>query len=185
MELSINIIHKSEQVERMNVLKKELEEQGIGNYNLWEGVYHPESVVTGINKAHKQIVEWAKENDLWEVIIMEDDVKFCGKGAFDYYLKNKPDDFDIYLGGIFLGVMNDENIVGRFTGMTCYCVLKRFYEKFLAVDEKEHIDIALSHLGKYVVCNPFIVTQHNGVSSNTTRYENYEAIFENRKLYNQ
>lgn len=183
MAIQLNIIHKSEQVERMKLLKKELEEQCINEYNLWEGIYHSESVVRGINLAHKQIVEWAKENNLGEALIAEDDIKFCGKGAFDFYINNKPDDFDLYLAGVFLGEVDENNVTKKFTGMTLYMVNNRFYDEFLSTDEHEHIDIALAYKGVYKVCNPFVATQHNGLSSNSGRYENYNHIFENRKLY--
>ena len=66
---------------------------------------------------------------------MEDDVYFPAQDGFEYFLKNKPDDFDIYLGGIYLGSdkvkeMN-QRIRHRFSGLHCYIVHERFYDTFL------------------------------------------------------
>jgi hypothetical protein len=180
-----NIIHDTSRVDRMEVLKKEIEQQGIEKYNLWDAVYDVRSVYAGINKAHKQIVQWAKENELPEVLIMEDDVKFLGEGAFKYFIENKPKDYDLYLAGIFLGVLQEDNTVKEFTGMTCYFVNEKFYDTFLSVEENKHIDAALSGLGDYKVCVPFVAIQHDGMSSNTQTFCSFSHIFEHRPLFNR
>lgn len=179
----INIIHMPDRADRMEILLVELKNQKINNFNLWDGVHDQESIIKGINKAHKQIVQYAKDEGLKEVIIAEDDIKFLGEGAYDYFIENKPQDFDIYLAGIFLGIINDDNIVKEFTGMTLYIVAERFYDIFLNSDNDKHIDHALSNKGLYKVCNPFVAIQHNGVSDNQKCYCNYDIIFENRNLY--
>jgi hypothetical protein len=109
-------------------------------------------------------------------MIGEDDLKFSSPGAWKYFLEKKPKDFDIYLGGIFLGQPDENNIVKEFTGMTLYCIHSRFYDTFLNTPEDEHIDRALGNLGKYVVCNPFVVTQWDGWSSNTGKMETYKDL---------
>jgi hypothetical protein len=185
MELLImvlNIIHKSERIDRMGALSKELVTQEINDYRFWEGI-HGRTTYEGINLAHKQIIRYAKERELSKILIAEDDIKFSDAGAFGYFLQNEPEDYDIYLGGIFLGHINN-GIALRFTGMTLYMVHERFYDAFLKTPDDMHIDHALAEVGgRYVVCDPFVVTQHNGKSDNTGRHENYDFIFENRKLY--
>lgn len=179
-----NILHNSNRQDRLPILVNELETQGISQYRLWDNIYAP-SIIKSINKGHKQIVEYAKQEGLPEVLIMEDDVKFLGNGAFKYFIDNKPAVYDIYLASIFLGILSPENTVKEFTGMTCYIVHQNFYNTFLNADEKIHIDAALSFLGKYIVCNPFVAIQHNGYSDNAQSHQNYDAIFKERNLFNQ
>lgn len=182
--MKANIIYSDRCQDRLPRLLKELEGQGIGYYELWEGIVDKYSTKKGINQSHKQIVEYAKLADWNDVLIMEDDIRFCGKGAFDFFLENKPKEFDIYLSGIYLGEIMPDNTVKSFSGLHCYIVNSKFYDKFLATPDDEHIDRALSNLGLYKVCNPFAAIQYNGFSSNTKKEENYDFLLENRDLYN-
>jgi len=180
-----NIIHDTSRIDRMEVLKKEMEQQEIEKYNLWDAIHDVRSVQAGISKAHKQIVQWAKDNELPEVLIMEDDIKLLGEGAFKYFMDNKPKSYDLYLAGIFLGLLQEDNTVKEFTGMTCYFVNEKFYDTFLGVEEKIHIDAALSNLGDYKVCVPFVAIQHDGFSQNTNSFCSFKHIFEHRPLFNR
>jgi hypothetical protein len=180
----INIIHNSERLDRLKTLEYELENQGIKDWNKWDAIYDVKGAHIGINAAHKQIVRWAKEQGLPEVLIGEDDLKFTDKGAFDYFISNKPLDYDLYLCGIFCGQINDNNLTKEFTGMTLYFVNERFYDTYLSLDPNKHIDAALANNGKYVVSNPFVAVQYNGFSDNTKTYCNFDAILQRRKLFN-
>lgn len=180
MRLNIIIGNRAE---RMPRLMKELETQGITDYEFWPGIYVP-SIKKSINLAHKQIVEYAKIAEWDEVCVGEDDLKFSSPGAWNYFLKNKPCDFDMYLGGIFLGIPDENNVVKAFTGMSCYVVAKRFFDTFLSVPDEDHIDRSLDGLGRYVVCNPFVVTQYDGWSANTGKMETYTKLQEGRIFFN-
>lgn len=179
--MTANIIHKDDRPERIEPLMKQLSEQGINHFRLWDGI-HARTVVEGVNLAHKQIIQNAKDYGLEKVLVFEDDIEFFGKGAFDYYLKHEPDEYDIYLGGIYLGKIVN-GVAMYFTAMHCYMVHSRFYNTFLSVPNDMHIDHALAGLGLYVVCDPFICRQSNGHSSNTGKYENYDILFNNRNIY--
>lgn len=179
--MRLNVIVGSRS-ERLPHLLNELITQGISDNELWEGIFLP-SVKKSINLAHKQIVEYAKLADWDEVAIAEDDIRFTHTNSWNYFLSNKPEDFDIYLGMIYLGEIDENNIVENFTGLTLYIVSKRFYDTFLSVPEDEHLDRALGGLGKFVVCYPFVAKQYNGFSSNTGKVENYDKLLENRKFY--
>lgn len=168
--------------ERLPNLKKELDEQGITDYDFWPGIFLP-SIKASINAAHKQIVEYAKLAEWEEVCIAEDDLKFSSKGAWDYFLKQKPNDFDLYLGGIFLGQPDENGVVRSFTGMTCYVVARRFYDTFLTVPDDDHIDRLMDGLGRYIVCDPFVVTQYDGRSGNTGKEESYGHLQMGRNFY--
>lgn len=179
--MNLNIICGN-RAERLPRLYRELEIQGIENYELWQGVFLP-SIKKSINLAHKQIVEYANVAGWEEVCIAEDDIEFTHPNSWNYFLNQKPKDFDIYLSMVYLGQPDENGIVKDFTGLTLYIVSRRFYETFLSVDENEHIDRALMGLGKYVVCHPFIAKQHNGWSSNTGKMENYDELLKNRQFY--
>jgi len=177
-----NILHNHARNDRRVILEKELAEQGIEQYRLWD-IIHAPTVIESINIGFKQMVQWAKDEGLPEVLLFEDDIKFLGAGAFDYYIKLKPKHFDLYLGSIFLGALNHDNTVDEFTGMTILMVHSRFYDTFLNTPTKMHIDHALANKGLYCVCNPFVAIQHSGYSDNTKSFQNYDHIFLERNLY--
>jgi hypothetical protein len=162
---------------------EELKTQDITDYDLWNGVYLP-SVKAGINAAHKQIVEYAKMAGWREAAIAEDDIQFSHPGSWQYFLSQKPEDYDIYLGMVFLGQPDDNGIVSDFTGLTIYIIHQRFYDRFLSMPGDEHIDHLLSKTGgKFIVCRPFIARQYNGWSSNTGKFESYDKLLEYREFY--
>lgn len=179
----LNIIHLPHRTDRMETLQTELAGQEISDFRIWNGIIERNFPRRGISKAHKQIVFHAKKNKLPHVLICEDDICFSGKGAFDYYLSKIPEIFDIYLGGVYYGDVNDANLVDDFSGLTLYLVHAGFYDTFLSLPEHLNIDRALKGHGLYVVCDPFVVRQHNGYSDNTRQRVNYDHWLVNRKFY--
>lgn len=160
----------------------ELERQGVLDYEFWDGIYLP-SIRASINAAHKQIVEFARLAEYPEVCIAEDDIVGTHPNSWNYFLSQKPKEYDMYLSMVYLGdVINGR--VESFTGMTLYSVSRKFYDKFLSVDPNEHIDRALAGLGDYHVCHPFTFIQRNGFSSNTGKMEEYDQLLNGRILYN-
>lgn len=170
-------------MDRMKVLEHELKTQGIEQYHIWD-IVHANSITGSINRSHKQIVQWAKDEGLEKVLIFEDDIKFTDEGAFSYYLSNEPSEYDIYLGGIYLGKI-ENGIAKEFTAMHCYIVHNRFYDTFLSTDKDKHIDHSLRGIGIYKVCNPMVAIQHNGFSDNSKRHENFEILTGNKNLFKQ
>lgn len=168
---------------RIPILLNELQQQGITEFNIVEGIHDKHSVVRSINLSHKKIVLQALEDGLPEVCIFEDDIKFTAPGAFSHFLTQKPTDFDLYLGGIYLGDIAPDNTTKDFTALHCYIISERFYDTFLSLPEDKHIDTCLKGLGKYVVCNPMIAIQHPGYSANTGKEETYDNLYLNRKYF--
>lgn len=178
----LNII-TGHQASRTEPLMNEIKRQGITNYKLWPSVYL-KSIKASINRAHRQIVEFARLAEFAEVIIAEDDFEGTHPDSFKHFLSQKPDDFDIYMSMVYLGDLDENNKVQSFTGMTLYCVASKFYDKFLSVDPEQHIDHALSNIGgDFYVCNPFTFIQRPGISANTGKYEVYDSLLANRKLF--
>ncbi len=181
--MQLHIIHLKHRIDRLQQLNNQLFEQNIDHYRLWDGILDEKSPKRRIAKAHKQIIEWAGNQNLPSIVIAEDDIKFTAPGAFEYFIKNEPKEFDLYLGGITYGSINSDNSVSDFSGMHLYKINQKFYETFLSIPEGKDIDRSLANKGKFVVCNPFVAIQHNGFSDNQKKHQNYDLHFHNRKLY--
>lgn len=180
--MELNIIHLEQRKDRFKLLENQLVEQNIVKYRLWEGIVD-KNPKRGIAKAHKQIIEWANNQNLPSIIVAEDDIKFTARGAFEYFLQNEPQDYDIYLGGIIYGNINSDNSVNDFSGTHLYKINKRFYNTFLSLSEEKDIDRSLANKGKFIVCNPIVAIQHNGFSDNRKRHQNYDRHLQNRQLF--
>jgi len=179
----IGIIHVEKDTDRYNRLLKELEQQGIKDYTIFPAVHDIRSVKRGINLAHKSVIEYAKEAGFEEVCVMEDDLRFTNPNSFNYFLKSKPTDYDLYLGGIYVGDIFPDKTVKSFSGFHLYLCHSRFYDKFLATEEDAHVDREMTGLGRFVVCEPFAAIQYNGFSSNTGKEEVYDHLLHGRRLY--
>lgn len=163
-------------------LQKEIQTQGL-SVRYWPAIKDPlNRTFVGIGEAHKQIVRWAMLNNLPEVCIMEDDCSFFAPGAWEYFLSQKPEDFDIYLGGVFHG-LNEDNTTFDWCGMTLYIVNQRFYQTFLSVPQVNHIDRALAGKGKYIVCDPMVCTQKSGYSFNKRTWDCYDRYLSGKRLF--
>lgn len=195
----VNIIHDTEHIlvpkgdpreqelhgylnDRYAALQKEIEVQGM-DVRYWPAIKDPlNRTFVAISQAHKQIVHWAMLQGLPEVCIAEDDLCFFAPGAWDYFLSQKPTDYDIYLGGVFHG-LNEDNTTTDWCGNTLYTVNQRFYETFLSVPLLNHLDRALAGKGRYVVCDPMICTQKGGYSFQKKAFDSYERYLQGRRLF--
>jgi hypothetical protein len=178
----VNIIHLPEREDRLELLQKEIDAQGL-TVVYWPGVKDPlNRVFVGISQAHKQIVRDAKAKKLPMVCIAEDDLYFFAPGAWQYFLDNIPTDFDIYLGVVFHG-LNEDNTTDDWCGMGLYIVNERFYDTFLAANEVNHLDRALARKGRFVVCDPMICSQRAGFSDNKKHWDSYDRYLVGKRLF--
>lgn len=167
---------------RFDSFTKEMNEQGINDYKIWDGI-HDVNKIRAISRAHKQIVQYAKENKLPEVCIMEDDCIFLSKGAFEYFVQNKPNEYSLYLGGISNLLERDDDYITNFRGMTLYFISEQFYDTFLSVPENVNIDAGLKALGKYYLCNKVVCSQRAGYSYHKKRHTDYSHLLKQYELY--
>lgn len=178
--MKINVIHNPENKERgVKMFSEILRQTARPLIVFWPAIYDTPTC-KGISRAHKQIVR-AHLNEP-EVIIMEDDVRIPSEKGLEYFLENKPDDFDLYLSGVYTGSPKD-GIVKTFSGLHLYIVNQRFYETFLKADENKPLDRGLAGKGLFKVCYPYAAIQYNGYSENTGREENYDSYLKGRKIY--
>lgn len=130
----------------------------------------------GISKSHRGIVQYAQNNNLDEVLILEDDVCFLDKMTLVRLInlsKLVPKDCDLLMAGVYDGTIAEEfstyaKLGDRISGLHCYIVKKKFYEKFLSADPIYNLDYYLSVELKAVsyCAYPFLAIQHEGHSYN-------------------
>lgn len=154
-------------------LEVELTQQKIDT-KIWPCVPDNQDVVRSISLSHKQIIAFAKEHHLPEVCIMEEDVMFPSPDGWQYFLENKPANFDLYLGGAYnlneaaykrIREQSGPVEIHNFAGLHCYIINESYYDKFLSIPEDKHIDDQPG-MGRFYVCAPFAALQHPGWSAN-------------------
>lgn len=191
MSIVVNVINLPHRQDRMMSAIAQSVEQGF-DIRRWNGIID-KPPFKGISRAHKQIIQFAKENNIEEAIVMEDDCVFTAPGAFDFFIKNKPEDFDIYFGMIYSAQIEGNRIINGFSGMTFYIVNKRFYDFFLSAPDTDtdkikadHIDRWLGNTAfkhKYIVCSEFVCYQIEGFSDNHKQKSNYQPYYVDKKWY--
>ncbi len=177
------VINLPERTDRLKVFKNELKYIGSPEFTIIEGVKNKHSH-RGIGQAHLNCIQYAKENKLPYILVMEDDVRFQGKEKTLNYinecLENLPSEWDVLLGGVYLAKnkkpYNDYwHSVGEFCGLQFYIVNANAYDKFLSYDFSIHIDRWVNKGGlKSFVSSKFFATQYTGISDNTGRRVDYE-----------
>lgn len=181
--MTLHIIHLPHRTDRWELLLKEFQQESITDYKIWNGIVDSSKAAKGISRSHKQIVQFALENEYPEVLIGEDDLHFTAPGAFAYFLGEKPTDYDIYLGGPSHGKLDSANKVKDFAGLLLYIIHRRFYETFLSIPDDQHIDRGLRCKGEFIVCNPWPVIEHSGYSDNLKEYCDASIYYGHRQLF--
>lgn len=178
--MKLYIIYDDRRFEKYPLLIKELEEQGITDYELIPAIIDKRSVVESINAGHKALVRMAKEKKMPYIAIAEDDLMFTAKGAWQYFLDNIPETYDVYVAATYLMPLE----MNLLTGFHLYIVHEKFYDKFLSVKDDEHIDNAVCDLkGDYKICYPFPALQRAGFSSNSKVEVNYNNLIKEKDIY--
>lgn len=169
----------------------ELKRQNIVDFEIWPCLIYPE-VVRSISESHKMIVRDAKEKGLERCCIAEDDLMFPAEDGWQYFLKNEPDFYDIYSAANYIsferptnkGVFKTKYVIG----FHLYMVHSRYYDTFLNVDSKQHIDGAQKSENMYVVY-PFAALQRPGYSANNrdamgnSAMVNYNKMLKSEDIY--
>lgn len=186
-----NFINLDFREDRFNHIMSEIHKQGITDYKKFDGIHDKHFPKKGILQAHKSVVREAKENGWQSVIVAEDDLRFFAPGAWQYFLDNTPDDYDIYFAMIYVGdVDSDNRIISTCSGMTMYRVHERFYDIFLSIPEHDggvHIDRYITSMHdkyKFFVCDKYVCEQIGGTSDNTKKKNNdYTPLLKGKPLF--
>lgn len=180
-----NTIQYNESVRRKQSFEKEMKDHGV-EYKVWDAVYHHPPIYSnqltkeqkafnmqkmamqGCMQSHKMIVNDARRNNLPVCCIGEDDIKFFALGAWDYFLKQMPETFDLYLGTSYsLHEYPNGKVDKLFDSMILYVISARFYDEFLELSEENHLDRQLSALvdkKDFRICLPYVCKQIDGYS---------------------
>ena len=188
MSNTLHILHPSSRKDRYELLIPQLESQGIEDYVLWDNRIGQsmEDRKTCVNLGHKKIVQYAKDNNLESIIIAENDLTFTDKGAWDYYLKNTPKSYDLYLGMIYSGKIKDNKLDGESCGFTMYRIHQKFYDFFLNTPNNGHIDrIVTKHFNEFdfYVCDKFVCYQNDTQSDNYMGKMNLSMWLKGRDMF--
>lgn len=155
------------------------------SYELWPCLIFND-VPSSINASHKMIVSDAKERGLEEVCIGEDDLYFPHKRGWEWFLKHKPDVFDIYSGGSYLPFDKPKEPcavrVKEIVGFHLYIIHSRYYDTFLNTDPSKHIDTEQKSDSMFV-CWPMSALQRPGFSANNKAQCNYNGILLKEDIY--
>lgn len=181
----VNVINLERRKDRLEQFDRQSKEQGF-IYQRWEGILIPQLPFLAISLAHRQIVQYAKDNGLSKITIAEDDCEFSAEGAWQYYLDNEPDNADIYFATIYKSDVREGKVIFGLSGLTLYTVYERFYDIFLSMNSMNHLDREIgrfAHKYNYRVCEPMVAFQSNGWSDNRLADESYEHLLEGVKLF--
>jgi hypothetical protein len=182
--MEIMILHDPRRPdEEWELCRQELERQGIEHYSVYYAKLHPGLPHEAINYEHKKLVHLAQMAHLSEVCIMESDVMFPAPDGWAYFLRHKPDIFDLYLAGTYgtFVCADGRYSVERPAGFHCYIINERYYNTFLATPPDLHIDDAQTG-GVYKLCYPFAALQRPGWSANAKAEVDYNyEILHDRK----
>lgn len=183
--MKAHIIVDPRRPEKFEAMCDELNRQRISDYVIVAAIIDKPTVPASINASHKTIVQHAKDNDLPEICIFEDDCMFTTPTGFQTFLASIPQHFDLYLGGCYspdqqainsLKDSKDPAIeINNFTGMHCYIIRKQYYERFLALPSDGHIDVLQAGHGKFFVCNPMVALQRPGWSATAQKEVDYNV----------
>lgn len=178
----INIINLGRRQDRKESVIRQMEMEK-APYKIWEAIETNPAKI-GINKSHKMIVRWAKENNLPFVINAEDDLYFTGTGAYQYFIFNLPKEFDIYLGGSYAYSPDEDFKVKKFSGTTLMAIHSKYYDIFLSLTDNVHLDNILSITGgDFRVCPKVVCKQTSGYSDNVKKEMNYDYLWKDKPIY--
>lgn len=194
---TINIIHLDKNKERRASFMKQIIEHKLPA-SVWPGIIVKGKPWTGISRAYKQVVQYAKNSNLPYCIIADDDFLLSCPESYQLFLRDMPSEFDLYMGGISGGTVDEKfnNLkepfakhISFWSGTFFFAVHERFYDVFLSADEDKNIDRwfgtkALDEIEKalgrkpvYKVRYPFICTCIDGISDNSGKFMEHRKYF--------
>jgi hypothetical protein len=143
----------------------------------------------GCSLSHKRCIELAIAANATDVLVLEDDVKFCDDFPFAKFLhvahRLEAQQFDLILGGVATAA-EPQRLLGSplvalkgFSSTHCVWYRKASWEKVLALTPKMHIDGQLVEARiPAAVIVPFVATQYPSFSTIRGSNVNDEALFE-------
>jgi len=176
----LNVVYDNRHPEDYGRLLGEFIQQGITSYKFWDCIVDKDSVVKSINLSHKMIVKDAKENNYPFALVAEQDLTFTCPTSWEYFLKNKPEKYSLYLWGSYIVPISNNKVCG----LQLYFIDSSFYDVFLSAPDNVHIDTYMDELkGDYRYCYPFPALQRPGFSANNKAICDYNKILSEKDIY--
>lgn len=174
------VIYNDYRPEKYDLFIDELERQKIYDYEIFHCIKNQNhNIVEKISESFKTVIREAKENGDKEICIIEDDIMFQNEKGWEYFINNKPKNYDVYVGGSYY---IDDRIVYKpplvkvpeWTGNQCIIIHERYFDTWLSTDSLEHCDYAQSIKGgDFYHCFPMVALQRPGWSANHGNVVNY------------
>lgn len=188
-------INVDERLDRQQHMTAELSKHGLEGFvkrysAIKPEVKTPQTCVIASGESHRNIIQYAKDKDLNNILIFEDDVFFKpgGMTIIEESLESLSKvDWDVYYfsSNIFDNPLKlvGENLL-RVDGCYCvhaYAVNKKAYDRLLKYNP--HTDVPVD---AYITSSPFnkyagyplAVSQYDSVSDNVGGFIGYDSIFE-------
>lgn len=167
---------------------KELADQKIEDYTLWEGTYNPKNIKQCIAEGHHRIIQYAKDNNLESVFFGEDDMRFTSPNSYKYFISQIPKSYDLFFSIIYAGKIENNRVMNGFSGgFTLLNMHNRFYQTFLDMPTTEHVDRYCGnfcHQYEYYVVPEYCAEQRGGMSHQLKRSMFYDAYLRDKTAYN-
>lgn len=191
-------INLDDRIDRQEHMTKELSKHNLNNfvkrYSAIKAVEkNPKNCVIASGTSHRNIIQYAKDNNLENILIFEDDVFFKDNGieiiekSLDSLSKIE---WDVYYfsANIFDNPLNliDENflIVHGCYCVHAYAVHNKAYDRLLKYNPETDVPIdayITTNSFKKYAAYPLAVSQYDSVSDNIGGFIGYDKIFE--KVY--
>lgn len=191
--LTPQIIHDPKRTDRHKLLMAELKTQNISNVNFWPAIIIDNDPITGCSESHKNIIRWAMKNQLDEVVIWEDDIKFTAPKAWYFFLhryRTTWGRYGLFLGGSYytkdIEQLNTGVRIRTFSGSHCMIVRKELYRHILNCPPGMHLDIWISSAGSlftYYLCMPMIAIQCPGYSDIAKKPVDYSNMIPDNMIF--
>lgn len=181
----INLIHRTDRYQHI--------QNSFSKYNniqlhFIEAVKHENGAI-GCFRSHKKCIQLAKDNDMKNIIVIEDDClpmeQFDTKLTTIKQYLDTHDDWDIFLGAVnktrSKHVINklyidDIKLLQVSFGSTAHFIIYNHtsYSFFLECDENNYVDQCWSGKLKAFTCVPFLAKQINDFSDIENKKVNYQ-----------
>lgn len=188
MGVVLYIINDDRQLDRLPPLIEQCEKYGI-DYEIVPACIDKKTILESITESFKRLVRFAKETRMNEIWIAEDDLMFPSDGSWEYFVKNKPKDFDVYIGGSYL-IHNEWKYepptvkVNEWVGNHLIVISERYYDRWLETKDFGHIDSEQRGKGEFYVCFPYAALQRPSKSANCNYQQvNYNTIVPREYIY--
>jgi GR25 family glycosyltransferase involved in LPS biosynthesis len=140
--------------------------------------------------SHKKCIEFAKKNNMKNILVLEDDCKPLDNFSEFIRIKeeylDKNEEWDIFLGGSVrtrkcnLEKVNDKYnlyLCPRAYGTFMICYNNKIYDFILNSDNSQQIDALWHKKIKCIIPVPFMCSTLNGISTVDKKYYSYDKLF--------